>query len=143
MRQTIPTGLIPRHLPTWQMMHDDLGRPTAAEVSKLLGVSLRTVYGWNRAGQAPRTAMLAVFWLTSWGRSATSTHLENGARVLQSLTESLNNENAGLRLRIARLEQTGDFGAANQPVAERAAPHITAALWELAPETAARVAAGR
>lgn len=108
--------MLPRGLPTLEMMLADLGHPSAAEVAKWLGVSERTVYGWKRSTQAPRTALLALFWLTRWGFSALDTHRENQVQVLQSLTVSLNNENAGLRTRIARLEETGDFGTANDPV---------------------------
>lgn len=116
IRSTLIPNRIPRALPSWGQMLDSLGNPSAQEMAKLLHLSERTIYGYQRAGQAPYSVMLAVFWLTPWGDSALDCDRENLLRVLQSLTKSLENEAATLRVRVARLEATGDFGAANEPV---------------------------
>lgn len=111
---------IPRHLPTWAQMLDSLGNPPAAAISKWIGVSERTVFNYGRAGQAPRAAMLALFWLTPWGDSALNTDRENLVRVLQSLSKAQGLEVATLRQRIAYLETVGGFGSANDPLASDA-----------------------
>lgn len=135
---------MPRHLPTWAVMVDSLGSPAPRQLAKWLGLSERTVWNYQRKGEAPRAVMLALFWLTPWGYSQLDCDRETAIQVLQSLSESLRNENAGLRLRIARLEQTGDFGAANEPVhAPHYAPRVTETLMESAPELGPRRAAGR
>lgn len=98
-------------------MLESLGNPEPKRLAKWLGVSERTIWNYNRAGQAPRSAMLALFWLTPWGDSALDTDRENLVRVLQSLTNSLGNDVANLRTRIAYLERIGGFGSANEPAA--------------------------
>ena len=57
-------GHAPRSLPIWQTILDDLGNPHPAAVARLLGLGARTVYRYNRDGQAPRHVCLALFWLT-------------------------------------------------------------------------------
>ena len=108
---------IPRSLPTWAQMLESLNHPTPARVAKWLGVSERTVWNYNARGQAPRAAMLALFWLTPWGDSALDCDRENLVRVLQSLTNAQGHQLSGLRTRIAYLEAIGGFGSANEPVA--------------------------
>ena len=61
---------VPLHLPYWRTMMDDLCNPTPAAIAQVLGLGLRTVERYNATGHAPRHVCLAVFWLTSWGRSA-------------------------------------------------------------------------
>jgi hypothetical protein len=74
------------------------------------------MYGYHKTGDAPRAVLLALFWESSWGRSTADCEAFNARKVLQSLSDSLKNENAMLRARIARLEELGDFGSANEPV---------------------------
>lgn len=114
---------IPRNLPTWAQMVDSVGSPQPRELARWLGLSERTIWNYHRSGQAPRSVMLALFWLTPWGDSALNTDRENEVKVLQSLSNAQGHEIAVLRLRIARLEQIGDFGCANAPTHQR---HLTA-----------------
>lgn len=134
---------LPSRFPTWSQMLDSLGNPSPRDLGRILGLSERTVFNYKKADQAPRAVMLAVFWLTPWGDSALDTERENFIRVLQSLSSALKNENAGLRLRIARLEATGDFRSANDPVHSDQAPAITESLWESSRTQAAQYAARR
>lgn len=120
---------IPKNFPTWADMVSAVGNPAPRELAKWLGVTERTVWNYQRAGQAPRAVMLALFWLTPWGCSAVDTDRENELRGLHGLTKSLQRENAALRVRIARLEATGDFGAANEPVhAPELPPRVPATM---------------
>jgi hypothetical protein len=107
---------IPQHFPTWAQMLESLDNPSPRALSKLLGVSERTVFNYQRAEQAPRAVMLALFWLTPWGESALNAQRETQITRLPQMVNCLERETAGLRARIARLESTGDFGSANEPV---------------------------
>jgi hypothetical protein len=61
---------IPRQIPDLQTLLDDLGRPRTESIARALGVSPSTARRWVAAGNAPRSALLALFWLTRWGHSA-------------------------------------------------------------------------
>lgn len=47
--------------------------------SCVLGISERSIYRFNRHGDAPRVASLALFWLTRWGRSSVNAQAINDA----------------------------------------------------------------
>jgi len=107
--------LAPRQLPPLDAILHDIGQPSAGVIARALGVSERTVYGWQAAGLTPRPAHLALFWETSWGRSQIEAQAVNGERWARGLAQSLQRENATLQARVAYLERVGDFGAANAP----------------------------
>jgi hypothetical protein len=67
----------PASLPSWQTSLDDLGNPHPARVAQVLGLGARTVYRYNREGQAPRHVCLALSWLTEAG--ATNEPIAGGA----------------------------------------------------------------
>lgn len=104
--QTPPIGILLNDLPTRD----------AQRIARHLGVSARTLARWQASGNAPRLAHLALFWETRWGLSTAHCDAVNGEAVALGLARALERENATLRTRIARLEETGDFGAANAPV---------------------------
>lgn len=117
---------IPKNFPTWPQLVDALGNPPPRQLAKWLGLSERTIWNYTRAETAPRSVLLALFWLTPWGHSAVDTDRENYCRVLQSQTKSLGDCVAGLRTRIAYLEGIGGFASANEPVqAPETPPRIT------------------
>ena len=62
---------LPRQMPPLDVMLADIGNPTTREVARALDVTERTVRRWLSHGTAPRPVMLALFWVTSWGLSAT------------------------------------------------------------------------
>lgn len=107
--------LAPRQLPPLDAIFQDLGQPGAGVIARALGVSERTVYGWQAAAQAPRPAHLALFWETRWGRSQIEAQAVNGERWARGQVQALERERATLQARIAYLERVGDFGAANAP----------------------------
>lgn len=114
--------LAPAQLPGLDQLLVDLCNPSADSLSLLLGVSRRAVFGWKSAGVAPRAAMLALFWETSWGRSLLDCETVNAARVARGLVDALERENATLRARVAYLEAVADFGSANAPTYGPAPP---------------------
>ncbi len=61
-------------------MDDLLSDPKT--VSEYLRVSERTVYSWLSTGQAPRAAVLALFWESQYGRSQIFTDQVNEIRLL-------------------------------------------------------------
>lgn len=106
----------PTHTPPIGLMLDDLPTRDTQRIARHLGVTARTLARWAATGNAPRLAHLALFWETRWGLSVAHCHAANGERVALGLARSLERECAMLRARIARLEETGDFGAANAPM---------------------------
>lgn len=106
----------PLHTPPVGVMLDELPTSDATVIARHLGVTARTLARWQRTGNAPRMAHLALFWETRWGLSAAHCDAVNGERVALGLARALERECATLRARICRLEETGDFGAANAPM---------------------------
>lgn len=105
----------PRQLPPLECLLSDLGNPAPAVVAKALGVSVRSVYGWQAQGAAPRPAALAIFWETRWGRSVVDCRAVNGQQTAQAYARALESEKATLLARVAYLESVGVFGSANAP----------------------------
>jgi hypothetical protein len=106
----------PSTLPIWQLILEDLAHPSAHQIGKVLGVGTRTVYRWNRTGHAPRSAALALFWLTRWGRSQVHTQATNDALMAVALARSLGDELELVRGQLARVLALADTGAANRPL---------------------------
>lgn len=105
----------PRQLPPLEVLLRDLGNPAAGLTARALGVSERTVYGWQASGQAPRPAHLALFWESRWGQSVAECEAINGERWARGQVHALEREAATLRARVAYLERVGQFGSANAP----------------------------
>lgn len=103
------------HLPTFRTLLDDLGDPCARRVGRALGVHHSTVERWRRQDRAPRPALLALFWLSSWGQSELDCELFNRASTYTAHIEAVKRENAALRRELARVLAAGDFGSANAP----------------------------
>jgi hypothetical protein len=106
----------PTQTPHILTLLDDLPTRDKRQIARHLGVCTRTVERWQRSGNAPRMAHLALFWESRWGLSWLYCDVVNGERVARGLAAALERENATLRTRIAYLEATGDFGAANSPL---------------------------
>lgn len=106
---------LPDRTPTLSAMLGDIGSPTPAAVAKALGVSVGTVQRWLRADEAPRPALLAVFWLTRWGQSAVHCEAHNAAVMHAGMADALRHEIKRLEAQLARLGRIADFGSANDP----------------------------
>lgn len=92
---------------------------TPAQVARHLQISPATLARWQAADQAPRAAMLALFWETRWGRSAADVEAVNWAAMAHRRAVTLERENAALRRHIELLERElarGPDQAANAPL---------------------------
>lgn len=105
----------PKNLPTWDQVTQDLNSPSVPELMRLLDLSERTVRLYSAQHVAPRPVLLSLFWESSYGKSTIDAELFNAAQVHRSHSQALEKENLLLRVRVARLEQLGDFGCANAP----------------------------
>jgi len=113
-------GRAPRTLPIWHAILDDLGRPQARQIAKVLGVGVRTVHRWNRAGQAPKAACLALFWLTRWGHSQVHCQATNDAILAAQIARNLTDRCAELEIQLAHVLALNEHGAANEPISRGA-----------------------
>ncbi|MGM9480296.1 hypothetical protein ACS5PN_03790 [Roseateles sp. NT4] len=95
-------------------------------MARALGVHPRTVERW-RAGRspAPRSVLLGLFWLTSWGQSELDCELHNRATAYTGHIEAARRENDALRRELARVLAAGDFGSANRPTLQPAAELVS------------------
>lgn len=105
----------PRSVPAWHVLMHELCQPPPHRVARVLGVSVRTIKRYNATGKAPRSACLALFWLTSWGRSAVHAQAVNDAMVACSYVEALRRQIGELEGTVQHLKAIGHFGAANDP----------------------------
>lgn len=109
------TSRTPHRLPTFRAIVEDLeARP--AEVAQALGVGISTVYRWWQKNNAPRPAMLALFWLSRWGQSAIDCDMHNRAEVFEGLAHALERELWRQREDFATLARIGHYGSANDPL---------------------------
>lgn len=106
----------PGNLPPFSVLLDHLNTRDQAAIARHLDVSARTLSRWQRTDAAPRLAQLAIFWETHYGLGVVHADAVNGERVALGWARALERETAMLRARIQRLEETGDFGAANAPL---------------------------
>ena len=104
------------HTPPLSYMLDDIFVRDLKKVAKHLGVSVQTLKKWKAKDEAPRAALLALFYETQWGYSLMATTAHNGEMFQRQLADSLKRTNDALRVRIARLEALGNFESANEPI---------------------------
>lgn len=118
----------PSFVPIWPDLLADLCHPPAERLARVLGLSVRTVRRYNRDGQAPRAVCLALFWLTSYGRSSVHAQAVNDARVAVGYVESLRRRVIELEQLVQHLQAIGHFGAANEPGKHPPRPRNPSAL---------------
>lgn len=111
-----------RRLPNLPDMMQDLNT-TPAQLAAYLGVSKSTIYRWLNVGTAPQSAMLAIYWQTSWGLSEIDADMHNRANVYQWLAQALERELWRQREDFATLARIGHYGSANDPL-----PHVAPLL---------------
>lgn len=92
----------PADLPHVITMLNDIGSDEA--IAKYLGVTPRTIKKYRKEGQAPRMAMLSLFWETTWGVSAINCEVQNEARLYYSKVMMLKRDNDSLKQQISVLE---------------------------------------
>lgn len=104
----------PSQLPPLSMMLADLGIDQRL-IARHLGVTERTLYAWRAAEQAPRAAMLALFWETRWGRSVADTSAFNEMQAHRAHAASLQRQNAALLAIVTQLQGL-QADSANAPI---------------------------
>lgn len=116
----------PRVTPAYGDMLADLGNPSPKQVATALGVSEFTARKWQRTNDAPRAALLALFWITSWGQQWAEVDTFNDAQAQRGLAQALRRQIGDLEKQIERLARIADFGCANDPapIAVRPRPSI-------------------
>ena len=106
-------------MPTLTMILQDLGHPTPRAVAQFVGVGHRTVRRWVAAGSAPRPVMLALYWLTRWGRSQVDCQATNNARQAWAELQAARSVLLATEKQNAHLLRVGEFGAANAVIFSR------------------------
>lgn len=105
-------------LPPFSTLYADLPA-SHAQISRHLGLTQATVKKYLREDQAPRAVMLALFWESTWGRSAADCEASNYAQLQYMGAQILREKNQLLLEQIALLEQQlalQEDGAANGPI---------------------------
>jgi len=107
---------LPTHVPPLSILLDNIGaRP--AQIAHALNVSERSVRRWISKDQAPQSVLLALFFCSTWGRSAVHCEAENAARLYTGLARCLLEER-GQRLVTLRAD------AANSSQWDRPRPKL-------------------
>lgn len=109
-------GYIPHQVPPLSMLLDDLGNPPARVIARAVGVSERTVQRWIADDSAPRSVLLALFWVTRWGQSVVHAEAHNSARMWAGFARALQDELQQIRSQLAKLGEIGHYGSSNDPL---------------------------
>lgn len=103
------------HTPPLSFLLDDILTRDSAVIARHLGVSVRTFERWKELDEAPRAALLALFYESRWGYSLMETTAHNGAMYARQELRFARATIKRLEGQIAHMESIGDFGAANAP----------------------------
>ncbi len=120
---------LPKHTPPLGVMLEALGRPHPRELARALGVGERTVRRWISDDDAPRPALLALFWLTHWGSQWLDADAHNLLLHHMRASEHAAKEAERLRRDLALLQ-------AHVSADSRAAPQVVGQRLHLAPPKA-------
>lgn len=108
-------SLLPQELPPLRQLLDNIGRPGAHELAKAFEVPERTAASWVRKGSAPRAVLLALFWVSDWGRTAADSESHSLAKMRGTRVPVLQGEADRLRGELARVLTHARFETANDP----------------------------
>jgi hypothetical protein len=108
-------GRAPVSLPVWPQILEDLGHPHPKRLARALGLGVRTVRRYTRQGHAPRPVVMALFWLTRWGRSECHEAATSDALLACGYVSALRRQVAELQSQVAHLVAL-QTGAANEPL---------------------------
>lgn len=111
---------LPTRMPSLNEMLHNIFNPHPKDIARALEVNEQTVRAWIKADDAPRTALLSLFWLTSWGMSLADAETFNRAQLAEGMVDCLLRENKRLAQEIELLKKAASYGAANEP---STAPH--------------------
>lgn len=87
----------PLQWPILSAILEDLGNPPPKRIASFLGVTPDTVRRWKRQDAFPKSAAIALFWLTKWGQSWIHTQAVNDAQLAASYLDAVRQENDSLR----------------------------------------------
>lgn len=82
----------PASMPPLSVLLRDLCNPTAADLARSLDAGERTARRWIADDQAPRSVMLSLFWVSTWGRQWLDADLHTRLVQQMHLTASLSRE---------------------------------------------------
>lgn len=116
----------PARLPAFSLILDDLGRPAPRALAAALGVSDYQVRRWLKDDEAPRAAVLALFWITQWGRSELDSRLAYEATLNAGLARSLRDELRASHATLRRVLSLANFESANSPLFDLSVPELPA-----------------
>jgi len=102
---------LPRATPALPLMLADIGEPSTQSLAAAFDVDRKTARRWVREGTAPRSVLLALYYVTRWGRSEVHCQAENDARAHAALAFVLRAELDQANAQLARLGQLGDFSS--------------------------------
>ncbi len=106
---------LPKYVPPLDDVLYDLFRPKPAELADAMGVTEKTARKWIAQNKAPKSVMLALFWLTRWGMQWTDADLYNEAQLHFAMNRCQAMRLRELKARLRKVAKIGDFGAANDP----------------------------
>lgn len=105
---------LPKCTPSFSDLLTDIGNPSDQAIAKALNVTARTVHTWRKT-EAPRPVLLALFWITRWGLSATNAEVLDLSDMHYATTLMQRLEIKRLQSTIEQLQRIGHFGSANDP----------------------------
>lgn len=85
------------------------------DVARYLGVTERSVFSWLKANKAPRSAMLALYWVSHGGKHELHEELANERAIYYRQFVAARAENERLKQALALHEQHGVYDSANSP----------------------------
>lgn len=112
-------NVVPRHLPAFRILWDDLGTPHPACAARVFGVSERTVRRWIAQDAAPGPVMVALWLLSRWGQHALVVEADRQAREYAGYVQALREDIERLERELARVLALNRTGAANAPLLHR------------------------
>ncbi len=124
-------------MPTFSQMLDDIGSPSDKATAAALGVTTKTVRTWKKT-DAPRSVLLAVFWVTRWGLSRTNAEVYDLSQLHYTTALVRRLEIERLNQAIEQLQKIGQFGSANDPLNQHSRPARAIGLTEPVPSQPAQ-----
>lgn len=118
---------LPKCTPSFSELLADIGSPSDQAIAKALNVTGRTVHKWRKT-EAPRPVLLALFWITRWGLSATNAEVLDLSDMHYATTVMQRLEIKRLQSTIEQLQRIGQYGSANDPLSNWTGPGLAQSI---------------
>lgn len=115
---------LPSGVPSLGRLLAEVGNPSPFYLARAMHVPTKTAAKWIEEDNAPRSVMLALFWLTKWGVSMIEADAHNAAVLSAQVAASSLREVDALRDTLGRVERIADFGSANDPLPGVRSMHV-------------------